>query len=90
MASAIAGEVKHEIDQYEEHCGPFHSLLEGLAVLREEFQELEEAILWGVTESGDARCVRSTAIQVAATAMRLAMMVSPVPVEPFSPWEEDT
>ena len=89
MASAIAEEVKREIDQCEEHCGPFHSLLEGLAALREEYNELEEAILWGVTESGDAKCVRSTAIQVAAVATRIAMMVSPVPVESITPWEED-
>ena len=81
MASAVAGEVKDEIDQSENKYGPFHSLHEGFAVLREEYQELEKAIFWGVGETGDTKCVRDEAIQVAAMAIRIAMMVSPVPVE---------
>ena len=44
MASTIAEEVKHEINRTEEEYGPFHSLHEGLAVLREEYQELERAM----------------------------------------------
>ena len=88
MASAIAEEVKHEVDQSEKHYGSFHSLHEGLGVLREQYKELEEAIFWGVMETGDAKCVRSAAIPVAAAATRIAMLVSPVPVEPH-PWEEE-
>ena len=79
MASTVAEEVKHEIDRGDELFGPFHSLHEGLAVLREEYRELEDAIFWGVGLSGDTSGVRSEAIQVAAVAMRIAMMVSPVP-----------
>jgi len=81
MASAIAEEVKHEIDQSESHYGPFHSLHEGLAVLREQYKELEDAIFWGVRETGDTKCVRKEAISIAAVAMRIAMMISPVPVD---------
>jgi len=79
MASTMAEEVKQEIDRTEEAYGPFHSLHEGLAVLREEYQELEHEIFWGHRESGNTDGVRQEAIQVAAMAMRLAMMISPVP-----------
>jgi hypothetical protein len=81
MASAIAEEVKHEIDRSEAKYGPFHSLHEGLAVLREEYKELEDAIFWGIPESGDTKCVRDEAIQVAAMAMRIVLMISPVPID---------
>ena len=81
MASAIAEEINQEIDLSEEHYGSFHSLHEGLAVLREQYKELEEAIFWGVRETGDTQCVRKEAIQVAAVAMRIVMMISPVPVD---------
>jgi len=87
MASTIAEEINQEIDLSEKHYGPFHSLHEGLAVLREEYLELEEAIFWGVRETGDTKCVRKEAIQVASVAMRIAMMVSPVPHD--IPWEEE-
>ena len=79
MASAIAEKVKEEIDKSESKYGPFHSLHEGLAVLREEYKELEEAIFWGVNETGNTQCVKNEAIQVAAMAMKIAMMVSPIP-----------
>jgi len=81
MASAVAEEVKHEIDRSEEQYGPFHSLHEGLAVLREEYKELEDAIFWGVSKDGDTQRVRDKAIQVAAMATRIVMMVSPVPID---------
>ncbi len=90
MASVVAEEVQKEIDKSEEQYGPFHSLHEGLAVLREEYKELEEAIFWGVRETGGTECVRNEAIQVAAMAMRIAMQVSPVPVELHGfPWGEE-
>ena len=92
MASAITDDIKDEIDLGEGHYGPFHSLHEALSVLREEYKELEEAIFWGVRETGDTKCVRKEAIQVAACAMRIVMMVSPVPVESrgtLLPWEEE-
>ena len=92
IASTVTDDVKDEIDLGEGHYGPFHSLHEGLAVLREEYKELEEAIFWGVRETGDTKCVRKEAIQVAAVAARIAVMVSPVPVEPCGallPWDED-
>jgi hypothetical protein len=89
MVSAIAEKVQKEIDRCEGEFGPFHSLHEGLAVLREAYKELEDAIFWGVHETGDTRCVLNEAIQVAAEAMRIAMMVSPVPVEQTAfLWEE--
>ena len=81
MASAVAEEVKHEIDRSEEDFGPFHSLHEGLAVLREEYLEFENEVFWR-TDKAETESVRNEAIQMAATAIRVAMMVSPVPVVP--------
>jgi len=82
MASMIAEEVKAEIDLAEEASGSLHSLQEGLTVLREEYKKMEDAIFWGVSEDGDTTCVRTEAIQIAATAMRIAMQISLVPVNP--------
>ena len=81
MVSAIAEEIKHEIDRSEEAHGPLHSLHEGLAVLREEYKELEDEIFWGISKTGDTRCVRDEALQVAAVAIRIAMMITPVPLD---------
>jgi len=81
MASAVAEEVKSEIDRSEEVFGPFHSLHEGLAVLREEYLEFENEVFWR-TDQAETESVRKEAIQMAATAIRVAMMVSPVPVVP--------
>jgi hypothetical protein len=80
MASAVAEEVKHEIDRSEEAFGSFHSLHEGLAVLREEFLELENEVFWR-EDKAKTDSVRKEAIQTAAMAMRIVLMVSPVPVE---------
>jgi len=91
MTATIAGEINQEIDQSEKHYGTFHSLHEGLSVLRGQYKELEEAIFWGVTETGGTKSVRSAAIHVAAVATRIAMMLSPVPVEPHGiPWDDET
>jgi hypothetical protein len=81
MTSAVAEEVQSEIDRSEEQHGPFHSLHEGLAVLREEYQELEQEIFWGYQRSGNTDKVRREAIQVAAMAIRIAIMLSPVPLD---------
>ena len=81
MASTIAEEVKREIDRSEEKYGPFHSLHEGLAVLREEYQELEQEIFWDYQRNGNTDNVRREALQVAAAAMRIAMQISPVPID---------
>lgn len=84
LASAVAEEVKTEIERSERKYGPFHSLHEGIAVLREEFQELENEIFWGVQKKGHTRGVRAEAVQTAAMAMRIAMTVSPSPDKDFS------
>ena len=80
MASAIAEEVKIEIDRAEEASGSFHSLPEGLTALREEYKKMEDTIFWGIGEDGDTTAVRNEAIQIAATAIRIAMQISLVPV----------
>jgi len=77
LASKIAKDAKHEIDKSEEQDGPFHSLLEGLTVLREQYFKLEQEIFGNAPKNTDT--VRLEAIQVAAVATRIAMMVSPVP-----------
>ena len=80
LASAVAEEVKNEIDDGEEKFGAFHSLHEGIAVLREEMLELENEVFWR-PDKEKTDSVREEAIQVAAVAVRLAMMISPVPVD---------
>jgi len=80
LASAVAEEVKHEIDKGEDKFGPLHSLHEGIAVLREEFLELENEVFWR-PDKDKTDSVREEAIQVAAVAVRMAMMISPVPVD---------
>jgi len=81
MASAIAGEVKQEVDKDIEEFGLFHSLYEGLSTLRDEYKKLEDAILWDAPKTGDTTCVRDKAIQVAAMATKIAMQTSPVPID---------
>ena len=80
LASAVAEEVKTEIDNGEDKFGPFHSLHEGIAVLREEVLELENEVFWR-SDKDKTDSVREEAIQVAAVAMRIAMMISLVPVD---------
>ena len=79
MASAVAEEIKTEIDFGEEAFGPFHSLHEGIAILREEVLELENEVFWS-EDKAQTESVRKEAIQVAAVATRIVMMVSPVPI----------
>ena len=80
LASAVGEEVKNEIDRGEDKFGPFHSLHEGIAILREEFLELENEVFWR-SDKEKTDSVRSEAIQVAAVATRIAMMITAVPVE---------
>ena len=80
LASAVAEEVKNEIDRAEEKFGSLHSLHEGIAVLREEVLELESEVFWR-HDKEKTDSVREEAIQVAAVAVRMAMMLSPVPVD---------
>ena len=77
MTSHVCEEIKSEMERAESIHGPFHSLHEALAVIREEYLELEEAIFWGVQRNENSRSVRSEAIQLAAMATRLAVTVTP-------------
>jgi len=79
MATEIVAEIRDEIDRSEEQSGPLHSLHEGLAALREDYKELEDAIFRSVQTGDNTKDVRAKAIQVAAVATRIAMAVSPVP-----------
>jgi hypothetical protein len=47
---------------------------------------MEDTIFWGVGEDGDTTAVRNEAIQVAATAMRIIMQISLVPVDLPNTW----
>jgi hypothetical protein len=79
ITSLVCEEIKKEIERSEEIHGSFHSLHEALAVIREEYLELEEAIFWGVQKNQNTDAVRSEAIQLASMATKLATMVSLVP-----------
>ena len=77
LVSEITKEVKEEIELGEERFGPFHSLHEALAILREEYLETEAAIFWEAQRKDDIKLIRHEAIQVAAIAIRLAAMLTP-------------
>ncbi len=76
MADHIYGQVKQELIRAEQIHGSFHSLHEGIAVLREEYRELEDAVFWGIQRTGRVDGIQKEAVQVAAMAIRLAMMVT--------------
>ena len=80
MISAIAEEVKHEIDKDIAEFGLFHSLHEGLSALREEYVELEQEVFHDYQNGDNTDNVRRQALQVAAVAMRLAVQMSLIPV----------
>jgi two-component SAPR family response regulator len=84
LTSQVCEKIKTEIEQAEEIHGSFHSLHEALAVIREEYMELEEAIFWGVQKEKNTAAVYSEAIQLAAMATKLAVMISSVPNNPSS------
>ncbi|HBT77423.1 MAG TPA: hypothetical protein DEB39_11005 [Planctomycetaceae bacterium] len=77
LVSEVAKEVKEEIEVGEDRFGAFHSLHEALAILREEYMETEAAIFWEAQKKGDVNLIRKEAIQVAAVAVRLAVMLTP-------------
>jgi hypothetical protein len=79
LMSQVCEEIKKEIERTEEIYGSFHSLHEALAVIREEYLELENAIFWGVQKNRNTDEVRGEAIQVAAMATKLVTMLSLVP-----------
>jgi len=80
MISAIAEEVKHEVDKDIEESGLFHSLHEGLSALRDEYSDLEQEVFLDYQNGGNTDNVRQRALQIAAVAMRLAVQLSLVPV----------
>jgi len=80
MISAIAEEVKHEVDKGIEESGLFHSLHEGLSALRDQCQGLEQEVFQEYQNGGNTENVRRQALQVAAVAMRLVTQISLVPV----------
>jgi len=78
MSNTVVDDVVNELHRSVIVHGEFHSLHEGLAVLREEYLEFEQEIFWGIQrKQGNTATVRSEAIQVAAMAMKIAEMVSP-------------
>jgi len=80
MISAIAEEVKHEIDKDIAEFGLFHSLHEGLSALRAEYVDLEQEVFQDYKNGDNTDNVRCQALQVAAVAMRIAMQMSLIPV----------
>ena len=79
LSEKIALEIREEMEMAEDRHGPFHSLHEALAVIREEYLELEAAIFWGNKNGNNNATVRSEALQVAAMATRLLVMLTPCP-----------
>ena len=88
LVSEITKEVKEEIELGEERFGPFHSLHEALAILREEYLETEAAIFWEAQRKDDIKLIRQEAIQVAAIAIRLAVMLTPATREMYDALEQ--
>lgn len=76
---AEAEEVVAELEEATARYGPLNSGHEGLAVLREEYLELEKEIFWGLKKVSFATdpsyahraCIRDEAKQVAAMAIRI-------------------
>ncbi len=73
----VTENAKTEIRRSEAIHGPFHSFHEAMAVIREEFLELEQAIFWDKTPKR-LKNIRSEAIQTAAMCLRLAAMCDEV------------
>jgi len=79
LLETITQEIHEEMAQAEGLYGPFHSLHEALAVIREEYLELENAIFWGNKNGDNVQAVRAEALQVAAMTTRLVAMLTPPP-----------
>lgn len=85
LTEKVALEIREEMERGEKLHGPFHSLHEALAILREEYIETENAVFWEARKQRDPNLIRMEAIQVAvaAVAVRLTMMLTPTPDERF-------
>jgi len=84
-AYGVVTEVLDELRRAREMFGPFHSAHEGHAVLREEFEELWEAVKRHnpkMTSAEDYIQMREEAIQVAAMALRFILDVCPQTMPP--------
>lgn len=79
LTEKVALEIRAEMERAEHLHGPFHSLHEAIAVIREEYVELEGAIFWGHKNGNNNASVRLEALQVAAMATKLLMMLTPSP-----------
>jgi hypothetical protein len=79
LTEKVALEIREEMERAEAIFGPFHSLHEAIAVIREEYLELEAAIFWGNKNGGNNATVRLEALHTAAMATRLLMMLTPSP-----------
>ena len=79
LTEGVALEIREEMERAEALFGPFHSLHEAIAVIREEYIELEGAIFWGNKNGDNKASVRLEALQLAAMSTRLLMMLTPTP-----------
>jgi len=67
----VIDKVEKEFNRATAEFGPFHTAHEGWAILKEEFDELWEAIKLHQSAPQRNRRIREEAIQVAAMAVRL-------------------
>lgn len=67
--SRVFQEVADELERAERAHKPMHSPHEGLAVIREEYQELEREV-FRRQEKHDKKAMRAEAVQLAAMAIR--------------------
>ena len=79
LTEKVALEIREEMERAENLYGPFHSLHEAIAVIREEYRELEDAIFWGNKNGNNKATVRLEALHTAAMTTRLLMMLTPSP-----------
>lgn len=77
LTERIALEIREEMERAEKLYGPFHSLHEAIAVIREEYSELESAIFWGNKNGNNVHTVRLEALQLSAMITRLLVMLTP-------------
>lgn len=79
MTNDIIKLVKAELNNATNMFGPFHSAHEGMAILREEFDELWEAVRMKQTDHRRIECMHEEAVQVAAMAIRF--LIDCIPTE---------
>ena len=66
-------EFEKELERAESLFPPFNSAHEGIAVIREEYLELEKEVFWG-----DVKKMREEAIQLGAMAMRMVKFLDKI------------